>query len=80
MEEGVFRTFVHDHAFLEAPGGTLMRDTLRFSAPLGLLGRWVEVLVLRRHMIAFLSERNRVIKATAESPEGLWKAYLGAAE
>lgn len=76
MEEGLFKSFVHDHAFVElGPGQTLMKDELRFAAPLGLLGRIAERFVLRRYLTTFLSERNNTIKRIAEGDETVWSAY-----
>jgi hypothetical protein len=60
MLRGMFKTFEHDHYFDPLPDGTtLMRDELRFAAPLGPLGRIAEVLVLRRYLKGFLVERNK---------------------
>jgi ligand-binding SRPBCC domain-containing protein len=67
MQRGAFKTFVHDHFFDERPGGTLMRDVVRFSAPLGVLGRIVEVLVLRRYLTHLLTHRGGAIKNAAEA-------------
>jgi hypothetical protein len=51
-----------------------MRDVFEFQSPLGLVGRVVDVLLLKRYLRSFLVERNRMIKATAES-DG-WRKYL----
>lgn len=76
MTRGMFRSFVHQHTFLEVDQThTLMRDELVFEAPAGLLGRMVERLILRDYLRRFLEERNEVIRKTAESPEA-WKSYL----
>lgn len=74
MVRGAFAWMAHDHWFDEAEGGTLLRDSFRFAAPLGPLGRIAEVLVLRRYMTRFLKARNTVIKQVAESDE--WRRYL----
>ena len=76
MVQGAFRSFVHDHFFEEAPGGTRMRDELRFEAPFGPLGRVVERLLLRQHMLMFVRERNNVIRLTAEADEAKWGRYV----
>jgi ligand-binding SRPBCC domain-containing protein len=67
MQRGAFRSFVHDHVFTPANGGTTMRDDLEFSAPLGILGRIAEVLVLRRYLTRQLTKRAAVIKESVES-------------
>ena len=74
MLRGAFRRMEHHHCFEESAGGTTMRDVFTFQPPLGLLGRLAEAVFLTRYMRSFLIERNRVIKATAESED--WKEYL----
>jgi len=66
MQRGAFRSFVHDHFFAYENGVTTMTDVLAFSAPLGLLGRFAEKLVLRRYLERMLTERAAVIKQAAE--------------
>ena len=75
MLQGAFRSMQHDHYFRPLTGHrTEMTDLLRVSAPLAVLGRVAEVLLLRSYMRMLLLERNRVIKRVAESQE--WKHYL----
>lgn len=74
MVSGAFAWMQHDHWFDEVDGGTVLRDSMRFAAPLGPLGRIAEALVLRRYMTRFLAERNAVIKRVAESEE--WRGFL----
>jgi ligand-binding SRPBCC domain-containing protein len=75
MVRGAFAWMEHDHWFDAAPdGGTVLRDRFRFAAPLGVLGRIAETLVLRRYMTRFLERRNAVIKRVAESEE--WREFL----
>lgn len=66
MQRGAFRSFVHDHRFVEADGGTLMTDVLDFTAPFGLLGRIAERAVLRRYLHRLLETRALVIKDACE--------------
>jgi len=54
--------------------GTRMRDEIRFIPPLGALGRVATKVLVRRHVAAFLVERNRGIKQVAESED--WHRYL----
>ena len=74
MLRGAFHSMEHHHHFQPASGGTTMRDVFTYESPLGLLGRTADWLFLERYMRSFLLERNRVIKATAESDN--WKRYL----
>ncbi len=74
MLSGAFRRMEHHHYFESNAHGTSMRDEFIFESPLGILGRLADTLFLSRYMRSFLLERNRVIKATAESED--WKQYL----
>ena len=76
MVRGMFQSFAHQHFFEQTAEGTLMRDKLRFAAPLGPLGIIAEKLVRRRYLRGFLEERNAVIRRVAESADG-WVRYVG---
>jgi Uncharacterized conserved protein len=66
MQKGAFKRLRHVHEFEEANGKTVMTDTLTFEAPLGIIGRWVEKLVLKEYMRKFLEHRNLELKKLAE--------------
>jgi len=68
MVEGSFRAFKHVHEFSEGDGGTVMRDTLIWTSPFGILGRIADTLLLKRHLRDLVSRRNAKLKAIAESP------------
>jgi hypothetical protein len=75
MIEGPFHSMQHDHFFRTlSPDMTEMEDVFRFAAPLLVLGRLAEILVLRRYMQGLLRERNAVLKEIAESKE--WQRLL----
>jgi ligand-binding SRPBCC domain-containing protein len=75
MLRGAFRSMQHDHYFRATSADeTEMKDVLRFAAPIPVLGRLAECLVLKRYMAALLRERNAVVKDVAESGE--WRRYL----
>lgn len=65
---GPFHDFLHEHRFEEHPGGTLMRDTVTFTSPLGPLGRAVDALVLGGYMQRLIAERNTALAAAIERP------------
>ena len=75
MVRGMFRRFCHDHYFESSQSRTLMKDVMEFEAPLGLLGKATERLLLEPHMRSLLERRNRCIQRAAESES--WKGYLG---
>lgn len=75
MIAGPFHSMQHDHVFRTlSPGITEMEDVFRFTAPLPVLGRLAEILVLRRYMQGLLRERNAVLKEIAESND--WQRIL----
>jgi ligand-binding SRPBCC domain-containing protein len=74
MTDGMFKSFEHNHWFRELDGITIMKDELKFAAPLGFLGLIAEGVVLRRYLAKFLVERNRMIQQVAESE--MWRDYL----
>lgn len=61
MQRGPFRSFVHDHYFVEENGVTQMTDVLAFAAPLGILGRIAEKLLLRSYLERLLTARAKTI-------------------
>ncbi len=67
MIEGRFRFFKHIHEFDPRPEGTLMRDTLIWTSPLGFLGTIVDKLLLESHLRDLVTKRNVKLKEIAES-------------
>ncbi|MBG6084563.1 SRPBCC family protein [Zhihengliuella flava] len=55
---GPFRSFRHEHWFHEDAHGTTMVDRVRFEAPLGVLGRLAEKVVLARYLRTLIEQRN----------------------
>jgi ligand-binding SRPBCC domain-containing protein len=74
MVSGVFSHFEHEHHFAAMDDGTRMREEIRFKAPWGSLGRLATKMLVKRHLITFLMERNTGIKQVAESED--WHRYL----
>lgn len=66
MLTGAFKSMKHGHYFKENNGTTIMQDVFEYETPLGIFGKLFDFLVLKRYMTAFLKERNRVLKDTAE--------------
>ena len=64
---GAFASLIHLHTFTSVGNKTLMRDRLEWVAPLGVLGKLVDRLVLKRYMLRFLVIRNRNLKAFLEA-------------
>ena len=74
MTEGGFASFVHDHIFESAASMTTMTDVVRFTAPMGLLGKLSERLLLAGYLERFIAKRGEAMKQVAESHT--WKQYL----
>jgi ligand-binding SRPBCC domain-containing protein len=68
MIEGAFHSMQHDHWFQAVTAtNTEMRDRFTFSAPIPVLGRIAEMLLLKRYMTNLLMQRNAILKKVAES-------------
>src|SRR5690606_10179765 len=67
MVSGPFSRFKHEHHFVDLKSGTLMTDIFDYTSPVGILGRLVDRIVLKKYMTALLVERNRIVKEFAES-------------
>ncbi len=67
---GAFQSLCHVHTFTAIEDGTLMRDALTWTSPLGPLGVLADTLFLKRYMLRFLVRRNRNLKAIVEGPDG----------
>ena len=75
MISGRFRTFEHDHSFLDRKDGEVdLSDELRFTMPLGRIGDIVGALVLAPHIRRVMRRRFVLLKRLAETDE--WRSYL----
>lgn len=67
MEKGKFKFFKHEHFFEEENGITIMKDKLQYETPFGLFGKLFDFLFLKKHLIKFLLERNKVLKEVSQT-------------
>ncbi len=74
MLKGAFKGFTHDHFFEPRDEKVLMRDVFEYASPLRILGEIADALFLENYMKNLLTERNRLIKRTAESAD--WRKFL----
>jgi ligand-binding SRPBCC domain-containing protein len=72
--KGVFKSIFHEHKFEKVGGLILMKDVFEFQSPLGVLGIIFNNLVLTDYLTNFLTSRNQIIKAFAETDK--WKEVL----
>jgi ligand-binding SRPBCC domain-containing protein len=63
---GPFRSWWHEHTFVDEDGATVMTDLVRYSVPAGPIGRLVDALVLRGYMQRLLEARNAWLKSELE--------------
>jgi ligand-binding SRPBCC domain-containing protein len=74
MIAGRFKSFRHDHEFTEIGGQVLLKDTIRFSMPLGVAGRLVGKYLMIPHIRGLMARRFQLLQRIAESEE--WRNYL----
>lgn len=75
MVRGAFKRFDHDHFFTASTETTTeIIDVFDYTSPLGFVGEIVDGLILENYMKRLLEERNRIIKAVAESEQ--WQQFL----
>ncbi|QNI37014.1 SRPBCC family protein [Edaphobacter albus] len=72
--KGIFLYYEHEHHFARMDDGTRVRNEIRFTTRLGVLGRPLELTLFRTGLMQMLARRNARLKAIAESNE--WKGYL----
>ncbi|MFO1471014.1 MAG: SRPBCC family protein [Turneriella sp.] len=66
MTRGAFKSMRHEHYFEPLQGGCLMKDKFMYETPFWIFGKVFDVLLLKRHMRAFLLQRNMFLKAWCE--------------
>jgi ligand-binding SRPBCC domain-containing protein len=67
MQKGAFKSLKHIHEFIEHGDGTIMKDTLAFQSPYGIIGILFDILVLKHYMKKFINDRNLNLKAILEA-------------
>jgi len=65
QRKGPFKSFRHEHLFEPVEHGTRLLDHVEFEAPLGLLGRAAERLVLERYLRHLIDVRNTFLVTEA---------------
>lgn len=66
LVRSAFRQLRHVHEFEPSNGGTLMRDTLDWTSPFGILGRLADRVAVIRHMTWFVTTKQSALKRIAE--------------
>jgi len=70
MTTGTFSSFQHVHEFFPHGTQTLMRDTLEWIMPFGIVGRIADKLLIAPHLKQLVAARNAKLKQLAESEAG----------
>ena len=60
--KGPYRSWRHTHTFLDAPGGTLVRDHVEYEIPLGPLGELANRLFVARQLRRIFDFRRTAIE------------------
>ncbi len=64
--KGQFSYFHHEHIFTKVNQKVVMEDILHYSVPYGGVGKLFNWLVLRKHLVSFLKDRNKLLKDRLE--------------
>ncbi|WP_158729247.1 MULTISPECIES: SRPBCC family protein [unclassified Flavobacterium] len=67
MLEGKFKSFKHQHTFIQKNGFVIMEDKIQYETPYGIFGKLFDLLLLKNHLSTFIAERNSFIKKLAEN-------------
>ncbi len=67
MIQGIFKFMKHQHIFRQKSNYTVMTDIFEFESPAGIIGKFFNRVFLKNYMKNLLSERNEIIKKTAET-------------
>ncbi|MBQ0909383.1 SRPBCC family protein [Flavobacterium sp. F-328] len=67
MLEGKFKSFKHQHTFIQKKGFVIMEDKIQYETPYGIFGKIFDHFLLKKHLTKFISERNYFIKSLAEN-------------
>ncbi len=69
MVEGTFKSFKHEHSFVQENGFVMMIDKIDYQTPYGIFGKLFDIIILKKHLTNFISERNRVLKELSENKQ-----------
>jgi ligand-binding SRPBCC domain-containing protein len=62
LVKAAFKSMRHVHEFEPRDGGTLMRDTLDWVSPLGILGVIADKIAVERHLRNFVTKKQQALK------------------
>lgn len=75
---GPYSFWHHTHTFEEIPGGTMIRDEVRYILPFGIVGRMAHGAVVKRRLKRIFDYRLRVVaNMLADKAGGIENAPMG---
>ena len=70
MVEGPFAHWHHRHRFVEHPDGCLLRDEIEYLPPGGVIGRWLDPLLVRPRLRRLFEYRHEVTRREVLAVQG----------
>lgn len=67
MIQGRFKFFKHRHYYEEKNGVVFMKDVITYTTPYGILGKLLDVVLIKKHMTQFIKNRNQALKNELEA-------------
>ncbi len=62
QKKGPYKSWEHFHEFIPAGGGILMRDTVSYELPMGILGTWAHRWLVHKKLVAIFDYRYKVLE------------------
>lgn len=65
--KGHFKSFKHQHFFIQKENLTIMTDILEYKTPFSFIGKLFDKLLLENHLTNFIIYRNAILKQLSEN-------------
>ncbi len=65
--KGHFKSFKHQHFFIQKENLTIMTDILEYETPFSFIGKLFDKLLLENHLTNFIIYRNAILKQLSEN-------------
>lgn len=65
--KGHFKSFKHEHIFIQNENQTIMTDILEYETPFSVFGKQFNKLILENHITKFIIHRNIILKELSEN-------------
>jgi ligand-binding SRPBCC domain-containing protein len=64
---GPYQLWEHTHQFVEKENGVLVKDSVRYSLPFGVIGQWMHSLIVRKKLNNIFSYRKQILNQIFKS-------------